>query len=79
VIMNRATLVNPPGYSLPVIAAPCPAGIDGSCARTLVPPTAAALAHAGADVPAGLVIAAVAAIGAGLVLMVLRFRRRSAS
>lgn len=76
-LVNRATLVNPPGYSAPIVVDPCGDDAEASCARTTVPVTPAALGTTGsAFAPAGLV-AGVLAIAAGALLVIVRRRRLS--
>lgn len=72
-ILNSVALVNPAGYSVPVVDGPCAAAADESCARTTVPVSPSRLAHSGMDLPlaAGVVGALAVAIGAAL----LRWRR----
>ena len=74
-LVNLATLVNPPGYSPPIVGDPCATDPDSSCARTTVPVTPAGLGATGASLPwfAFAVAAVAVAIGAALVL-----RRRRA-
>lgn len=73
-LVNTAMLVNPAGYSPPVVAGPCAADPDASCARTTVPITPSALGTTGSTLaPAGLVAGVLAIVG-GAVLVVLRRR-----
>jgi len=67
-IVNSATLVNPVGYSVPVIEDPCATSPDDSCARTTVPVTLSVLAQSGSDFPVAIAVLAVLAMVAGLVL-----------
>lgn len=74
-IVNSAALVNPAGYSPPVVEDPCSTGSQISCARTTVPPTAAALAHSGVDLPVGAMTAGGLALLLGVILLALKARR----
>jgi hypothetical protein len=74
-IVNSVSLVNPAGYSPPIIDDACATDADSSCARTTVPPTVSALAHAGIDLPVAALIAAALALLAGAVLLVVRSRK----
>jgi len=67
-IVNTAGLVNPAGYSVPVIEDPCATSPDVSCARTTVPVTPAVLAHSGSDFPLAVALLAALALGAGVML-----------
>jgi LPXTG-motif cell wall-anchored protein len=74
-LVNLATLVNPPGYSPPIVADPCSADPDASCARTTVPVTPSGLGQTGTQVPVTGLLAGVLAVAVGAVLVI---RRRSA-
>lgn len=77
-LVNRALVVNPPGYSLPTYALPCDPSSDATCIGVTVP--VSTLSFTGAS---GIRIA----IGVGMVLtllgvmalLVMRFRRRRAA
>lgn len=73
-LVNAAFLVNPAGYSPPVVVDPCPDDPDASCALTTVPVTPAALGATGATVAALPLALALGAIAAGGVALVLRRR-----
>lgn len=76
-IVNTATILNPPGYSLPIVDAPCAADPTASCARTTVPVTP--LAFTGMGLPiVGLAVGAIAlAVGAALVMVRAGRKRRA--
>lgn len=74
-IVNQATIINPPGYSPPVVDSPCAADPTASCARTTVPVTAI-LGFTGTGLPIiGLAVGAIA-VAAGVVLLLIRTRRK---
>ena len=76
-LVNLATLVNPPGYSVPIVVDPCSADPAASCAPTTVAVTPAALGSTGSTLaPAGLVGGALA-ITAGALLVLIRRARRA--
>lgn len=73
-LVNLATLVNPPGYSVPIVVDPCAADAGASCAVTTVPVTPTALGSTGSTVPFAAVAAGLLAIAAGTVLVLVRRR-----
>jgi uncharacterized repeat protein (TIGR01451 family) len=73
-ILNRATVVNPTGYSLPVVANPCPGDPDASCAVTSVTPSPTALGFTGVRLQRVSLFLAVTAVIAGAVLLIVRRR-----
>lgn len=74
-IVNKATIINPRGYSPPVIDAPCTTDPTASCARTTVPVTPV-LGFTGAEFPIVALLAGILAVGVGAVLLFLRTRRK---
>ena len=79
-IVNTAVIVNPAGYSVPIVENPCAADPSQSCARTAVPASVAALAHSGVDFPvlAAMISLATAATAVGIALVMVRRRSRRA-
>ena len=76
-LVNLATLVNPPGYSVPIVVDPCAADPEASCAPTKVAVTPAALGSTGSTLaPAGLA-AGLLAVAAGTLLVLVRRTRRA--
>ncbi|MEO5533506.1 MAG: hypothetical protein ABIR17_00040 [Pseudolysinimonas sp.] len=75
-LVNLATLVNPAGYSPPVVGTPCADDDLAACAVTRVPPTPRLLGMTGYDLGAGGLIAAVLALVAGMVLVTRSQARR---
>jgi uncharacterized repeat protein (TIGR01451 family) len=73
-IVNSATLVNPRGYSPPVIVDPCTSHPDAACARTTVPPSPALLGFTGSELPIASGVIGLSALLAGVVLVVARRR-----
>ena len=73
-IVNAATLVNPPGFSPPVIVDPCSADPAAACASTTVPKTPAALGFTGGGLPILGAVLGLGALGLGAILVVVRRR-----
>lgn len=76
-ILNSATLINPAGYSPPVIVDPCPADPNLACALTEVPVTPTVLGLTGSEVSGVIVGAAVLALVAGVAAVWVARRRVS--
>jgi len=73
-IVNRVTIVNPSGYSVPIIDGVCTDDPDASCVRTNVPPTPKALGYTGGEIPFGAFGAGLLALLLGGTLVILRRR-----
>lgn len=73
-IQNRAELVNPPGYSPPVIEEACPDDESEACASIAVPVTPRVLGLTGAQFPVAIAGVALVALLAGGVLLYVRRR-----
>ena len=77
-IVNRVQIINPAGYSPPIVVNSCADNPEESCAVSSVPVTPTALAVTGGTIPTAVIIAAVLAIMVGLgALFTARVRRRS--
>ncbi|CAN5276976.1 hypothetical protein BH11ACT4_BH11ACT4_19940 [soil metagenome] len=76
-IVNKATIINPPGYSPPVVDAPCTTDPTASCARTTVPVTPV-LGFTGAEFPIVALLVGLCAVGVGAVLLIRARRKRTA-
>lgn len=74
-VLNAAMIVNPPGYSPPIVVDGCPGDPEAACALTTVPVTVQALGVTGSDVPGMVLLAGILALGVGMAIVV---RRRSA-
>lgn len=72
-LVNRANLVNPPGYSPLIVVDPCPAGA-GACALTSVPITPTVLGLTGGELAQRGAIIATVLLTAGALLIWLRRR-----
>ena len=78
-IVNRATIVNPAGYSPPIVDGPCADDPESSCALTTVPPTPRLLGFTGTDLQiAGVIGAALAVLAGGAAVLIAGVRRRRA-
>ncbi len=75
-IINAAALVNPAGYSPPLVDAPCAADPLAACAETIVPVTVRALGMTGRELGAGGAVLGVVLLLGGFLLVV--WRRRQA-
>ena len=73
-IVNSVAIVNPAGYSVPIISSPCASSPDLSCARTVVPKSL--LASAGMELPVFASVLGALALAAGAVLLRLRGRAK---
>lgn len=74
-IVNAVSIINPAGYSVPIVENPCASNPDQSCARTTVPVTQSLLARSGFDLPVLAMVLAALAMIAGLVLLRVRMRQ----
>lgn len=74
-IVNRAMIFTPAGYSPTVVDSQCGDDASRSCARTTVPPSVGALAHAGLDLPVGILATALLFLVAGITLLGVKLRR----
>lgn len=76
-LLNAATIVNPPGYSPPVVVDACPGDPQAACARTTVPVTEQ-LGLTGMASPVIPVLAGLLAVAVGTLLVAVRLRARQA-
>ena len=78
VIVNRAIIINPVTYALPIVDGDCPLAAEASCALTMVPPTPRFLGSTGAEISFGAIGASVLALLLGSTLLFVRRRRVTA-
>jgi uncharacterized repeat protein (TIGR01451 family) len=74
-VLNAATLVNPAGYSPPIVVDGCPGDPEAACALTTVPVTPGVLGVTGAELPVVALIIGVFAVATGTVVVLLRRMR----
>jgi uncharacterized repeat protein (TIGR01451 family) len=71
-VLNAATIVNPPGYSPPIVVDGCPDDPEAACALTTVPVSLPVLGVTGAELPGVALIVGVLAVAGGTLVVLLR-------